>query len=331
MDGLTDEPFRLIQAKIAKPDLIFTEFVSAEGLAHNAVKLYDHLLYSDIERPIIGQLFGKDPDSFYTAALILCHLGFDGIDINMGCPANTVTQHGSGAALIDKPDIASAIITAVQSAITDYSSHSRTLSDLNLKEKTLEVINKNNNYSHNSNKEKPTLSIKTRLGTNSSVVERWIPFLLNHKPDFITLHGRTLKQAYSGLADWSEIQKSALLARQVNTPLFGNGDIQSREQGILNCQKYGTSGVLIGRACLGNPWIFKLEPYLANVKEKFDTMLLHAQIARKLFPSRKFDYLRGQFLFYASSHPQAKHLRSKIIRISTLDQLCALEDDFLNC
>jgi len=148
MDGITDEAFRLTQCQITKPDLIFTEFVSAEGLAHNAVKLFDTLLYSSIERPIIGQLFGKDPDSFYIAALILCHLGFDGIDINFGCPAKTVTQHGSGASLIDKPELASQIIKSVQKAVSDFSKNKFTLENLKLKEKVLEVIKRNQKYSN---------------------------------------------------------------------------------------------------------------------------------------------------------------------------------------
>ena len=331
MDGLTDEPFRLIQAKIAKPDLMFTEFVSAEGLAHNAIKLFDHLLYSPIERPIVGQLFGKDPDAFYTAALIFCYLGFDGIDINMGCPAHTVTQHGSGAALIDKPEVARELIKAVQSAITDYSSGSRKLADLHLKEKTLEVIQKNNTYSQNKNTARPSFSIKTRLGTMENVVERWIPFLSSFKPDFLTLHGRTLKQAYGGQADWHAIQKAATYAHQTGITFFGNGDILTRQQGIAACQNYGVDGVLIGRAALGNPWVFLTTEHLITPKEKYETMLLLAQTARHLFPDRQFDYLRQQFLLYASGLSNAKALRSALVRVSSLDQLCALEADFLNC
>jgi len=249
----------------------------------------------------------------------------------MGCPAHTVTQHGSGAALIEKPELAGQIISAVQSAISDYSTQKRNLTDLHLKEKVLQIINHNNAYSKNKNTLRPTLSVKTRLGVTSSVVDRWIPFLCQHQLDLLSLHGRTLKQGYGGQADWSEIQKAALLARQANIPLLGNGDIQNRQQGIDHCQKYGTSGFLIGRACLGNPWVFRDQPYQPSVKEKFDTMLLHAQIARQLFPSRRFDYLRQQFLFYAAGHPRAKQLRSSLIRISTLDQLCALEPDFLDC
>jgi tRNA-dihydrouridine synthase len=150
MDGVTDAAFRLTQVEIAKPDIIFTEFVSAEGIAHNAIKLFDQLLYSSKERPIIGQLFGKDPDSFYLATIILCHLGFDGIDINMGCPAKKVTQHGSGAALIEKPEVAAKIILAAQKGIADYQKDPKIFETLNLKQKVLDVIQRNLDYSGSS-------------------------------------------------------------------------------------------------------------------------------------------------------------------------------------
>jgi len=323
MDGITDEPFRLTQCHFAKPDIIFTEFVSAEGLAHNAVKLYDHLLFSPIERPIVAQLFGKDPDSFYIAATILCHLGFDGIDINFGCPARTVTQHGSGAALIDQPQLASEIIKAVKSAIADKTK----LSTLKLKQKTLDRITPL--VKEGLGEIETTISVKTRLGTNESVVDIWIPFLLKHNLDFLTLHGRTLKQGYSGIADWDEIKKAAIIAKSANVPIFGNGDIKSRQQGIEYCQKYGVNGVLIGRAALGNPWVFSDHP--ATFTEKFAAMKYHTQQFVSLFPDRRFEPLRRHFLLYTLGHPRAKQLRVKICQLTSIDQLLAIEADFLNC
>lgn len=323
LDGITDEAFRLTQCHFAKPDVIFTEFVSAEGLAHNAVKLYDHLLFLPTERPIIGQLFGKDPDSFYLAATILCHLGFDGIDINMGCPAHTVTQHGSGAALIEKPQLASEIIKAVKQAIADKTK----LSDLKLKQKTLDRIAPL--VKEGPGEIEPTISIKTRLGINESVIDTWIPFLLRHNLDFLTLHGRTLKQGYSGVADWSEIQKAVNIAKTFNTPILGNGDIKSRQQGIEYCHKYGVNGVLIGRAAMGNPWAFS--DHVATFTEKFEAMKYHTQIFLKLFPDRRFEPLRRHFLLYTLGHPRAKELRLKICQLTSIDQLLAIEADFLNC
>ena len=329
MDGITDESFRLTQSKMVKPDLIFTEFVSAEGLAHNAVKLFDNLLFSKLERPIVAQLFGKDPDSFYIAAQILCFLGFDGIDINFGCPAKTVTQHGSGAALIDKPDLASQIIKRVQKAISDFAENKVSIKDLKLKEKVLKVIERNKKYSEYDGKIIPTLSVKTRLGVSEDVSETWIPFLLSHHLDFLTLHGRTLKQSYGGQADWDSIARSSELARQSSTIFFGNGDIQSKKQAFDYCQKYGVNGVLIGRAAMGNPWAFS--DTIPDFKEKYQAMLLHAKNFKNIFPDRRFDPLRRHFLLYVSGHPHAKELRLEIVKLTGIDQLCALEDRITNC
>lgn len=333
MDGLTDEAFRSTQCQISKPDLIFTEFVSAEGISHGGVKLYDHLLYSPAERPIIGQLFGKDPDSFYRATVILCHLGFDGIDINMGCPAKTVTQHGSGAALIDKPELASQIIFAVKKAVTDFYTKKVFLDDLKLNLKTRNIIKRNLKYSLfddlrlANNDSRITISVKTRLGIDKSVIDTWIPFLVKHNLDFITLHGRTLKQGYSGQADWIEIAKAVKLARP--TPIIGNGNIRSRQQGIEYCKKYKTAGCLIGRAALGNPWAFNNKTALST--EKFQAMVLHAKNFKKIFPTRRFEILRKNFLHYASGLPRAKQLRSRIVTLNSTRELLRLEDEFINC
>lgn len=329
LDGITDEPFRLLQCQVAKPDVVFTEFVSAEGLTHGGTKLYDQLLYSPLERPIIGQLFGKDPDSFYKSAIILAELGFDGIDINMGCPAKTVTHHGSGAALISHPELASALIKAVNSGINDWYYNNRKISDLSLTQKTLNVINRNLGYTRTINKVLPSISVKTRIGINEVVTEEWISHLLKFNLDFITIHGRTLKQLYSGIADWQEIKKAVILANTATTKIWGNGDVFSRSDALEHIKDYGVSGVLIGRAALGNPWIFADSK--ATPHQKFDTMLLHAQIYQQIFPLRRFDPLRRYFLAYASGLPNAKNLRSKLVAASTLDQLCSLESEFLSC
>lgn len=328
MDGITDEAFRLVQTKIAKPDLIFTEFVSAEGISHGGVKLYDTLLFSAQERPIIGQLFGKDPESFYKSTIILCELGFNGVDINMGCPAKTVTQNGSGAALINKPELAVQIIQSAKKGIDDWFSGKVKINDLGLNQKTLAVIKRNQIYSDLiSNKiNKPTISVKTRLGSTHSIVAEWIPILLDQDLDFLTIHGRTLKQAYAGQADWEEISKVVSLAKNTKTKIFGNGDIQNRQQGIEYCQKYGVDGVLIGRAAGGNPWCFI--DHIATPQEKFSAMLLHSQMFETVFPHRAFDSLRKHFLLYTADFPNAKSLRMKLVRLNSVKELLSLEEDF---
>jgi len=340
MDGITDEAFRLLQTKIAKPDLIFTEFVSAEGISHGGIKLYDTLLYSSQEHPIIGQLFGKDPDSFYKSSIILCELGFDGIDINMGCPAKTVTQNGSGAALIGKPELAVEIIQKTKQGIEDWFSKKVSISDLGLNQKTLDVINRNKKYSFSPSSRgdvpmsigtkgfKPTISVKTRLGITESTINSWASILLAQDLDFLTIHGRTLKQGYAGTADWSEIQKVIKLAEGTKTKIFGNGDVESKSQALEYCQKYGVNGVLIGRAACGNPWCFNDQ--IATPKERFSAMLLHAQFFKEVFPNRRFDSLRKNFLFYASGLINAKQLRSKLVRLNSIEDLLQLETEFLS-
>ncbi len=303
-------------------------------MAHSAVKLFDTLFFSSVERPIIGQLFGKDPEAFYLAAVILCYLGFDGIDINFGCPAKTVTQHGSGASLIDKPELASQIIKSVQKAVSDFTENKVTLKDLKLKQKALKVIERNLKYSSPFVKEGsvevviPTVSVKTRLGTTIDTSDTWIPFLLSHHLDFLTLHGRTLKQGYSGLANWDAIAKAAKLAKKAKTIFFGNGDVESRSQALDYCQKYGVDGVLIGRSAMGNPWAFNDEK--PDFKEKFSAMLLHAKNFTEIFPSRRIDSLRRHFLLYVSGHPHAKELRQEIVKLTNLDQLYLLEEYLTN-
>jgi len=332
MDGITDEAFRLVQTKIAKPDLMFTEFVSAEGISRGGVKLYDTLLFSPEERPIIGQLFGKDPDSFYKSAIILCELGFDGVDINMGCPAKTVTQHGSGATLISNPKLAVQIIQSVKKGIDDWFFGKVKITDLGLNEKTLDVIKRNKRYSsiidnrQSTIKNRPSISVKTRLGISESTIDSWIPILLAQDLDFLTIHGRTLKQAYAGVANWNEIKKVVKLAKNTKTKIFGNGDIQNRQQGIEYCQKYGVNGVLIGRAASGNPWCFN--DHVATPLEKFSAMLLHSQLFGEVFPNRQFDSLRKHFLLYTKNLSNAKSLRMKLIRLNSVKELLSLEEEF---
>lgn len=322
MDGVTDHPFRQVQAQIAPPGVIFTEFVHTSGLAHGAVKLFQKLLYTSIQRPIVAQLFGKNPDDFYTAAQIVCLLGFDGIDINMGCPAKTVVSHGSGAALIDQPDLAVKIIAATHQAIADFDPQKQP----HLRPKIQKIITANNNFSgHKSTKIKPTLSVKTRLGISKNIISKWLPVLLEQPLDFITIHGRTLKQGYSGLADWSAIGQAVKLSPRI--PIWGNGDVQSLPRAHQYIKKFKVSGALIGRAACGHPWVFSSQ--IPTWADKFRAMLTHAQIYQQTFPDSPFYPLRKIFLFYTHGHPQAKKLRSFLISVNNTADLLKLKGKFV--
>lgn len=198
--------------------------------------------------------------------------------------------------------------------INDWFENKININDLGLNQKTLKIIERNKKYSKieialfkgdvpkgqrvlsTIEKQKPTISVKTRLGITESIIDQWIPFLSKFELDFITLHGRTLKQGYAGFADWDEIKRASGLISFSKTKIFGNGDINSRFQGLEFCERYDVDGVLVGRASMGNPWLFC--DYKATFKEKFSAMLLHTQFFREIFPQRKFDSLRKYFLLY---------------------------------
>lgn len=277
MDGVTDAAMRFITKKYGGPDVIFTEFVSAEGIRAGAKRLMRDFMYDEIERPVVAQLFGKDPEAFYVATKKVVELGFDGVDVNMGCPARKVANRGEGAGLINTPDLALQIIKEVQRAAG----------------------------------EKIPVSIKTRIGYDKPVTEEWIKALLSAEPAVISLHGRTLKQGYGGKADWREIGKAAKLCRETETLLFGNGDIDSVEDGKKKIKKYGGDGFLIGRAAMGNPGVFKTSGL--GMEERLKIAVEHSAKFEELYPNDKFFVMRKHLAWYAKGFDGAKELRSKLV------------------
>ncbi|MBI4975812.1 tRNA-dihydrouridine synthase family protein, partial [Candidatus Peregrinibacteria bacterium] len=191
MDGVTDFAFRHMLAKYGKPSIIFTEFVNVEGLARGAVKMLSAFIYEEKERPIVGQLFGVEVDSFYKSALMLCALGFDGIDINMGCPVNKIAKRGSGAGLIKTPEIAKKIILTVKKAAEDFANGAE-LKDVGVSDEMIKKIEEMNFGKGEFVRKIIPISVKTRIGYDKIVAEEWVKHLLEVKPANITMHGRTL-------------------------------------------------------------------------------------------------------------------------------------------
>ena len=266
MDGVTDAPMRFITKKYGKADVIYTEFVSAEGLwrikkrGEMENKIWRNLLYDEFERPVIAQLFGSDPDSFFEAAKIVCEMGFDGIDINMGCPSPGLEKRGGGAGIMRDMGLAGEVIEATRRGTLD--NVTRCHSD------TGEI------------REVP-VSVKTRIGS-SQPDESWWKFLAGQKLPAVAMHGRTFKQLYKGEADWGALLKAAEIIRQNGTKFLGNGDLQKVTQGhgdtnssegttVVRDKKFVVmlkngkevdltgkmDGVLIGREALGNPWVLR--------------------------------------------------------------------------
>lgn len=314
MDGVTDAAMRFITKKYGNPTLTITEFTSAEGIRAGALRLMKDFRYSEIETPIVAQVFGADPTAFYPAAIVVAAMGFDGIDINMGCPAKSIEEHGAGAALIQDPKRAGEIIKVVKKALTDWS-NGLTLKQANLHPHMLEFLEKRKLPT--SRKLLP-ISVKTRIGFDKPVTKDWISHLLSFDLANISLHGRTLKQLYQGQADWEQIGIAAALVKQTPTTFLGNGDIASLHDAHQKIKQYGLNGVLIGRAAFGNPWVFKgIE---APPVTKLAVALEHARKYEELFPTYHFLPMRKHLAWYAKGFESAAELRQQLVMTNSASE-----------
>ncbi len=290
MDGVTDAAMRYMTGKYGKPDLLFTEFVSVDALHHAPPERRERLLKTFIKASEVGdlgykpyeiaQFFGNKPELFEEAAILIEKLGFDGIDINMGCPAHKVEENGSGAGLIRTPEVAQEIIRRVK-AVT-----------------------------------KLPVSVKTRVGVDKIVVEEWMETLLEVEPANISLHGRTLKQLYQGSADWEAIGRAAEIVHKHGGHLLGNGDITSLSDLQDKAREYSVDGGLIGRCAEGNPEIFigNDEP---SISQRKAWMVEHARIFEKIFGLDNFMPMRKHLAWYCKGFPGAVEVRSKLMQTNS--------------
>jgi tRNA-dihydrouridine synthase B len=319
MDGVTDYLYRHIQEKYSKPDLMITEFTAVEGIAHNALKLLKAFEYDESQRPMVAQVFGIDPESFYITAIILCELGFDGIDINMGCPAKNVRNRGAGAALIINPSLATEIIEATLKGVTDFSEGKR-LNDLPLKTKMKTALSEINPEVESCKvskrkKDKLPVSVKTRIGYSDVVIDEWAEHLTNHNIAALTIHGRTLNQMYSGEACWESIAIAANIAKSKGILAVGNGDIKNRKDGEDKCQKYGLDGVLIGRATFGNPWVF--DNHEPSIEERVNLALYHSKKFEEFYGANHFYVMRKFLAWYIKGIEGAKKFRKELMLVES--------------
>src|SRR5436305_1405100 len=262
MDGVTDVPCRTMHGLYGRPDVVITEFTNVEALWRGSDRIFRDFLYTPAERPVVAQIFGCRPEYFYKAAHVVCELGFDGLDLNMGCPAKTVANKGGGAALIRMPETAKAIIRAAQDGVRDWY-NGQTLEDLQMEPERIRRIRQMNEERVHTWGDTPQVerrllpvSVKTRLGYDSIVITDWVKELLELEPHVVSLHGRTLAQHYKGEANWDAIAAAAEIVCQTETLIFGNGDIKTLYEAAQRIRTTGVHGVLIGRATFGNPWLF---------------------------------------------------------------------------
>jgi len=296
MDGVTDVAMRYMVAKYSRPSVILTEFVSVDALHHTKNKeRWERVIapfkYTEIERPIIAQVFGQEPELFAEAAELVESFGFDGMDINMGCPAKKVSERGSGAGLIRTPKLAQEIVRVTKSAT------------------------------------KLPVSVKTRVGVESvTEMEEWISALVEVEPEAISLHGRTLKQLYAGRADWEAIGRASEIVHKAGGIILGNGDITSIANAKLQILDSGVDGVLIGRASFGNPGIFTgQEP---SLDQRLAWMVEHAKKYEELLGDQHFAPMRKHLAWYAKGFPGASDLRSRLVRTSSASEVEEVVDRY---
>jgi tRNA-dihydrouridine synthase B len=319
MDGVTDAACRFITDKYGRPDILFTEFTSVEGIDHGAEKLLDAFIYHKTDTPTVAQVFGADLNAFYKASFVIGEMGFDGIDINMGCPDPNVAKKGGGAGLILTPKLAQSIVKMTRKGIEDWAS-GRSMEDADLHPNIIDYV-RNFRTVHQITHRRCMLpvSVKTRIGFEDIVTEDWISALLEVEPVNITVHGRTLRQLYSGEANWEEIGKAAKLAHQTQTTLLGNGDIKTLEDAHERIKKYGTDGALIGRGAWGNPWIFSDKT--PTLSEKFKVALDHSETFAELLPRNHFLTIRKHLAWYTKGFENASELRGKLVRANSVEEI----------
>lgn len=349
MDGVTDAAFRYIAAKHGGPDVILTEFVNIQSALYSPHTLLQDFAYSEIERPIAAQIYGKTPELFYQVAHIVCELGFDGLDINMGCPAKKVAAIGCGAALIRTPDLAREIIRATKRGVRDWY-NGQSLTDLKVRDDIIAGIaganRQNNGRSVARERRLIPVSVKTRLGYDRVVIDDWLRTLLEEEPVAIALHGRTLAQGYKGDADWGSIARAVELARGSEALILGNGDVQNLRDAHRRIRETHVDGVLIGRGAQGDPWLFRekdrvKEALKSNgdlslnetpiaLAERFRLIIEHCEQFEQLSGQSRFVAMRKHLTWYCRDFRGAAELRAKMVRAQNSRDVQAWLNEYLD-
>lgn len=296
MADVTDAAFRRLIARYGKPDVTWTEFVSVDGLCSPGrdVLLRD-FVYTEAERPIVAQIFGSKPDNFYKVAGMIADLGFDGIDINMGCPDRNVEKQGGGAAMMKDPSLAKEVIAAAKEG-------GRGL----------------------------PVSVKTRVGFNKVELEDWLPKLLETGLAAVTIHARTRKEMSLVPANWSHVKRAVEICNEVSphTLIIGNGDVKNLEDARQKASDTGADGIMLGRAIFGNPWLFTEK--MPTIEEKLLVMVEHTKLFHKLLGDIKnFAVMKKHYKAYVNGFDGAKELRVKLMDTETPEEVEALVRAFL--
>lgn len=301
MEAVTDTVFRRIVAGYAKPSVFYTEFVNVDGMFSEGRSFVEHRLkYTREERPLIAQIWGVKPELFLSAAKRVKALGFDGIDINMGCPDSGITQKGACSALIGNPTLAGEIIKAVKEGAGDL-----------------------------------PVSVKTRIGRSSIQTEEWCSFLLDQNIDALVVHGRTVREMSKVPAHWDEIGKVVKLRNDMKIPtvIIGNGDIKSLENGKAMIERYGVDGFMVGRGIFDDLFFFDENKHMAELQkdEKMRLLLSHMNLFIETWGETKnFAILKKFFKIYANGFDGAGKLRMKLMDTTTPNEVEQIVSTFLH-
>lgn len=301
MEDVSDPPFRAL-CKENGADVMYTEFISSEGLIRDAAKSVQKLDIFEYERPIGIQIFGSEITSMREAAEIAEGANPDIIDINYGCPVKAVACKGAGAGILQ--DIPKMV------------------------EMTAEIVNAC----------KKPVTVKTRLGwdENSKHIVEVAERLQDVGIKALSIHGRTRKQMYKGEADWTLIREVKENPR-IHIPIFGNGDVDSPEKALHMKNTYGVDGIMIGRASIGYPWIFNEIKHFFETGEKLDppTIMQRVNAARRHFEMaiewkgeiKGIHETRRHYSNYFKGIPNFKERRIGLVTANTAVEVMALLDD----
>ncbi len=316
MADVTDEAFRRIIAKYSRmgkkgggPDVMWTEFVSADGLCSlGRDVLMRDLAFSDDEHPIVAQLFTSRPEKMRSAAHIVASLGFDGLDINMGCPDRSIEKQKAGAAMMKDIESAIAVIQAAREGIGG-------------KQKSI-------------GEEMPLIpvSVKTRIGYNKVEIDTWIRALLEQRLPVLTVHLRTRKEMSDVPAHWELMPEIVKLRDKISpeTLIIGNGDAESLEDAQEKAEKTGCDGIMFGRAIFGNPWLFDREAKnQKTIAERLRVMAEHTDLFIKLLGDVKsFAIMKKHYKAYVNGWVGAKELRVTLMEAKSVDEVKAIVDSY---
>jgi len=309
MADVTDPAFRRVIAKYGKPDAMWTEFVSGDGLFLGG---FDHLVkdlaFIDEERPIVAQFFTSKPEMMQKAAELAVDLGFDGIDINMGCPDKSIEKQGAGSAHIKNPKLAQQVIfAAMEGAKKDG--------------KNLPV------------------SVKTRIGYNKNELETWLPAILETNPAVVTIHARTRKEMSLVPARWEHVKRAVEIrdnfvdsnGKKSETLIFGNGDVVDLEDGKNKVRETGCDGVMLGRAIFGNPWCFSrtVKREDVSIADRLRVMVEHTKLFEELLPHKSFAIMKKHYKAYVNGWDGAKELRLKLMESKTAEEVEEIVEEYL--